>query len=83
MSASNGWTPTQKRMVELLNDGEQHHMNELKRCLFDNAQGSAANVNCHLTAIRKKLRPIGRDVLCQFIEGESWFRQVRLLANCE
>lgn len=56
-------TPTQARMMALLADGLPHARGELRLCLHDEL-GAVSNIEPHLTAIRKHVRPSGRDVLC-------------------
>ena len=57
------WTPTQARMLKVLSDGMPHRYEELRACLDDEL---ARNVKTHIGHIRKKLRPIGQDIVCEY-----------------
>lgn len=72
------FTPTQAKMLKVLSDGLPHPVSELQECLYDD-RGIAHNVNAHLTAIRKLLRPRGEDIICQHINHSHRYRHVRLL----
>lgn len=71
-----GLSNVQRKMLALLADGHGHTPKELHGCLVDE-MGPLKNITPHLTSLRKKLRPHGEDVLCQEIEGQSWYRLVR------
>ncbi len=60
---TNGFTRTEAAMLKVLEDGELHTREELHACLSDNL-GSIGNIRPHLTSIRKKLKPTGRDIVC-------------------
>jgi hypothetical protein len=64
-------------MYEILQDGRVHTIKELYTCLYDDL-APERNVHAHVTAIRKQLRPIGQDVLCNRPNGETVFRIVLL-----
>lgn len=67
---TNGLTPTQKRMLDLLMDGMPHRPRELRRCLYDNgADVALSNVKSHISNIRKYLRRKGLDVVCNQSNG--------------
>lgn len=55
-------TPTQRRIVEVLLDGEGHTRRDLEKCIDDELAGPG-NLKVHLSRIRKKLRPQGYDVV--------------------
>jgi DNA-binding CsgD family transcriptional regulator len=57
------FTPTQRRILQVLADGEPHRPTELAAQLDDD-MGPVSNVKPHLTAIRKLLRLRGEDILC-------------------
>lgn len=76
----NGLTITQCKMLAVLADGLSHKPEDLHACLMDEL-GPLSNIQPHITAIRKVLRPIGQDVICQRIDGETMYRQVRLIAS--
>ncbi len=72
-------TPVQTRMVEVLSDGLPHTRKELEACLFDELSGRNA-MNMQLSRLRKKLRPNGEDILCEWCAKQYMYRRVRLLA---
>lgn len=58
------FTPTQKRMLAVLSDGEGHTREELHACLGDDlASGGAVRV--HIAILRKKLAQVGQAILCE------------------
>jgi len=75
-----GFTPTQQRMLNLLSDGLPHSREAMLECLQDEQVCSTAHTP-HLLAIRKKLRPKGEDVICEYIKRRPYYRHVRLLPS--
>lgn len=50
--------------MDLLSDGLPHFKEEiLAKCLWDE-DGGTTNVRQHMANLRKKLRPIGQDIVC-------------------
>lgn len=82
MSRTNGYTPTQARIVKLLSDGEPHRREELRALLPDDL-GGFENLKPHLTAIRKHLRPRGEDIVCRFLNRGLHYQHVRLISSDE
>lgn len=75
------FTPTERRMMEVLSDGLVHTSQELFDCLSDELQPKGV-VRKHMCLLRKKLKPEGYDVLWEFIRGRTRaYRLIRLLAN--
>jgi len=72
-----GFTPIQTRMLKVLSDGELHTREELHECL-DDELGPLRNVAAHLTALRKRIRPTGCDILCQYLNRKFFYRLVIL-----
>lgn len=57
------YTPTQERMLKVLNDGCGHRADELRACVDDElAEGNI--VAFHVSALRGRLPP-GYDVVCR------------------
>jgi DNA-binding response OmpR family regulator len=69
------YTPTEQRMLDLLSDGFVHTKEELKRCLWDEL-ARIETVQVHISNLRKKLRPQGRDIICNH---QFDYQQVRLM----
>lgn len=76
----NGFTPTQQCMLDVLSDGQAHTREELHACLPDE-MGALSNIQAHLCAIRKQLRPIGQDILCEFKHRTLHYRHIGLLTD--
>ena len=72
------FTKTQKRILEVLADGGRHLKAELKNSLPDK-EASPKTVAVHICYLRKKLRPIGQDIVCEYYRRRIHYRQVRLL----
>lgn len=72
--------PTELRIVDLLKDGMPHSKAELIACLWDE-MGTIETVQVHLTKIRKVLRPIGQDILVEYLPPgrRMHYRHVRLI----
>ena len=73
------FTPTQQKIVDLLSDGLPHTRKEVHACLWDELS-PLSNIKAHITAIRKKIRPLGQDIICEY-NGKIHYRHVRLLAS--
>jgi DNA-binding response OmpR family regulator len=71
------WTPTQARILDVLADGRPHSRQELRHVLWDE-EGDRRTVRVHLCAIRKTLRPVGEDVICELHNGTICYRRIRL-----
>lgn len=78
--ATNGFTPIQSRMLEVLSDGMPHIMDELHACLNDDL-GPRSNIYYHISNLRQKLRPRGQDIICEFIRRRTYYRHVQLLKH--
>lgn len=76
---NHSFTPTQQRLLAVLADGRPHQKGELL-AMLDSLVGENT-LSVHLCAMRKKLRPIGQDIICQYMERHYYFRQIRLLAH--
>jgi len=74
---TNGFTPTQQRIMDLLSDGKPHCKDELQKCLSDELAGDTA-VGFHLTAIRKVLSKRNEGVLCVLVNRKIAYRYVAL-----
>ena len=73
-------TSTQQAMLSVLADGRPHRRGELHACLPDEL-GAMSNVQPHLTAIRKVLRPRGQEIICEWYKRGYAYRWVHLLAS--
>lgn len=80
MGLSNGYTPTQRKMLAVLSDGLPHPRAELHACLNDELQPHD-HIHPHLDGIRKHIRPKGQDIICQLLNKRCCYRLIRLLAG--
>lgn len=77
MRNGNGFTPTERRLNELLMDGQLHPVKELHALLWDE-QSSEQTVQFHVSNLRKKL-PDGKDVILRRVGGSSFYVMMRTL----
>lgn len=77
------FTPTEVKILAVLSDGMPHTREELHGCLMDEL-GDLSNVKVHITYLRRKLRPMGQDIVyyCH-TRREMRYRHVRLLNTLE
>lgn len=73
------FTPTERRILHVLRDGNRHTKAELQACLEDELAGSNM-VSIHVRNLRKKLNPLGMHIVCEVYLRVYYYRQVRLLA---
>lgn len=74
------FTPTEQKIIDILQDGRPHHRSELRDAL-DGEFTALVNVQNHLSRIRKKIQPMGQDIVCELVNRRICYRQVRLLAS--
>lgn len=74
------FTKTQKAILEVLADGRPHHRSVLKDAIGD-PLATYQNLNWHMTAIRRKLHPVGQDIVCVLLGKSIHYRHVRMLAS--
>jgi hypothetical protein len=74
------FTETEQKIVNILIDGRSHHREELRACI-DGEFTALVTMQNHLKNMRKKLRPKGQDIICEFVNRQLHYRWVRLLAN--
>jgi hypothetical protein len=73
------WSPIQGKILEALSDGMPHAPEELL-ALID-SEASIGNLQNHLSLMRRKLRPLGHDILAVYHDRTLHYRHVRLLAT--
>jgi hypothetical protein len=74
------FSPIEKRMMQVFRDGRPHTIYELHRCIQDE-YGRIDNVKMHVTRLRKKIQPLGHDILCVWYKMMFRYQQVILLEN--
>lgn len=70
------FTPTQRRLLQVLADGKPHTAAELFACLPDDL-GEVTNVRSHLTELRKRLRGKGQEIACELVGRQAFYTLVR------
>lgn len=75
--ASNGFTPTEQRILDVLSDGKSHIRAELLRCLDDLSIESS--VRPHLMRLRAKLRLRGETIVRVWVQRRCEYQHVRLV----
>lgn len=79
MAGSNGWTPTELRILKVLSDGKGHPKEELHKCLEDDL----AQLHCvaaHICFMRRKL-PKDEAILCVAQGHKRFYQHVRFLVS--
>jgi DNA-binding response OmpR family regulator len=69
------FTPTERRMLDMLSDGQGHRKEELHTCLSDELS-SVETVRVHIHTLRKKLQRSGHDIVCVINKGDAYYRHV-------
>lgn len=72
--------PVQQCMLDILSDGQYHTARELHACLYDSLS-PVRNIRYHLTLIRRALRPRGRGIICERLNGQTRYRLVSFAAS--
>lgn len=76
--STNGFTPTQRAILDVLSDGKPHTPAELRPCLGDDLAGNAA-VRMHVCRLRKRLRERGQDIVSVTDRHRFRYQHVKLL----
>lgn len=61
MATNNGFTPTEKRIMDVLSDWKPHTQRELLNAV--DAEADNNTLAAHITNIREKLAPKARDIV--------------------
>lgn len=68
-------TPTQRKLMSVLKDGQRHESEELRRlCLRINSSYNLLRVHIH--TLRAKIQPSGKSVVCEVIGGKAHYRLI-------
>lgn len=73
------FTPTERRILDLLADGQLHNRKEVHACLDDDLANPTA-IKFHISNMRKKLNPSGYDIFCAERNGGA-YRLVQMLSS--
>lgn len=75
------FTPTQKRIMEILKDGHAHPVAELWATIGDE-QSVASNLKMHISLLRRVLQRHGKDIISERGHHTS-YRLVRHIVDDE
>ena len=78
----NSYTPIERKLLDVLADGQPHTRDELMKAHGDIIVARQA-IQGHLSRIRKRLRPQGLDILCVLRHRRIHYQQVRLLCAAQ
>ena len=73
------FTVTQQKIIDILKDGLAHTRVELRDAV--DSEATFGNMQDHVSMIRKKIRPIGQDIICELANRRICYRHVRLLGS--
>lgn len=73
------FTPTEQKLLKRLSDGNRHLRDDLKLLLPDHMLNQRTALPYHMSKLRKKLNPIGEEIVCEFRFGKIYYRHVRLI----
>lgn len=71
-------TRTERKILRVVSDGKPHTREELRACLLDQ-RSQDATVAVHLTGLRKKINPMGLDIICVWHRRQRKYQWVKLL----
>lgn len=75
------FTPTQQRILAVLEDGYAHPVSELQTCLDDELAGHSALL-FHISTLRKTLKRMGQDIIAKHNgRGKAHYIWVRLIGK--
>lgn len=77
----NEYTPTQRRIIALLSDGELHTPEEIREFCMPDVMVEIREVSSQIGTLRQKLHKKGVDIVCVFTRRDGRYRMVRLLAD--
>ncbi len=77
---SNGFTATQKAILDVLADGGHHNINEVRGCLSDD-QAPTSAVYFHISRIRVKLKDSGQGISYIRNGSDSYYQLVRMMTS--
>lgn len=77
------FSETHQKILRKLQDGLDHHRDELLQCLPDPEMSDYQNLNNHISMIRKKLKTVKQDIVCVHPKMQVHYRWVRLRGYME
>ena len=79
------FTKTEEKILTILADGKRHVTRDVRAEVMngDEYENMAVAFQMHMSRIRKKLNPIGQDIICQYHGGKMHYIHVRLIGTSE
>lgn len=74
------FSPTERKIFELLRDGDKHTKSEIKETFSDHLC-SDNTLRVHIHAINRKIRSKGQEVVCIRKNWTSYYRWVRIISD--
>lgn len=72
------YTPIQQRILKVLSDGMRHHWTEIRDAVGDEYINKR-NINNYMFLLRKKLRLLDQEIVCEIVGFALHYRHVILL----
>lgn len=73
------FTPTERRILEVLADGHAHPREQLLTCLLDD-QARPSMLQRHISNLRQKLSAKQETIICELRAGTIHYRRIRHIA---
>lgn len=74
------YTPTQRRIMDILSDGMPHPKEEIQETFYDPMAVSGA-VRTHISYLRKKIEPTGFGILIEYVNHGICYRLVQFVEH--
>ena len=78
--ADTRFTETEEAILRVLADGQPHSKLELHACLTD-PLANVTTIQRHISCIRRVLRPLGEEIICEFATRRCFYRWVRIMTR--
>lgn len=75
------YTITEQKIIDALSDGRRHLKSELRELLSNGDLSEDGALQYHISMIRKKLNPIGEDIVCEYNSRRIFYRHIRLISQ--
>jgi len=76
------FTPTENRLLRIFSDGRLHTVEELLSALDDDL-AEWKQLKDHIVRLRKKIKPMGQDIMNTRHHRVLYYRQIRVLSPDE
>lgn len=76
------YTKTEQRIIKLLSDGMPHPREDLLECMLD-PMGNYVALTSHIVRLRRKVRTLNQEIVCELRRGAIYYRQIILLQQID